>query len=162
MAGIVSLGHIALRAKDVQRTVDFYQSQLGFNEVMRLNYEDGSLWLVYLRVTDTQFLEVFPGGVGDKASAREAVGVNHFCLTVDDIDGVVADLVRRGVTIQRPLKMGPDGNRQAWIEDPDGVRIELMEMAKDAVQFQAVRRLHQGQTPIAVATDRKPELALVR
>ncbi len=148
MAGIVSLGHIALRAKDVKRTVDFYTKQVGFDEIMRL--------------TDTQFLEIFPGGLGDKASAREAVGVNHFCLTVDDIEGVLAELVGRGVTIDRPLKTGPDGNRQAWIEDPDGVRIELMEMAKDAVQFRAVRRRQQGQGPIAVPTDRKPEPALAR
>jgi hypothetical protein len=56
--------------------------------------------------------------------------------------------------------MGPDGNRQAWIIDPDGVRIELMQMGRDAVQFQAVRRLKQGLSPIAVPTDRKPEPAL--
>jgi lactoylglutathione lyase len=156
MAGIVSLGHIALRAKDVGKTVDFYTKQLGFEEVMRLNYQDGSLWLVYLKITDVQFLEIFPGGTGEKAAPREATGINHFCLTVDDIDGVVKDLVGRGVTIARELKMGPDGNRQAWIEDPDGVRIELMQMDKSAVQFEAVRRVKRGLNPIAVPTDRVP------
>ena len=37
-----------------------------------------------------------------------------------------------------------DGNRQAWIEDPDGNRIELMEMAPDSLQLKAVERLRAG------------------
>ena len=41
-----------------------------------------------------------------------------------------------------PLKTAIDGNRQAWLEDPDGNRIELMEMAPDSLQYQAIRRLH--------------------
>jgi lactoylglutathione lyase len=40
-----------------------------------------------------------------------------------------------------PLKTAVDGNRQAWLEDPDGNRIELMEMAEDSLQLQAIRRL---------------------
>src|SRR5258708_37473893 len=102
MAGIVSLGHIALRAKDVKRTVDFYTKQVGFDEIMRLNYEDGSLWLGYLRGTDTQFLEIFPGGLGDKAAAREAGGGNHLCLTLGHNAGVLGQLVGGGGNLQPP------------------------------------------------------------
>ena len=40
---------------------------MGFAEMMRLNRDDGSLWLVYLRITDTQFLELFPDGEGERA-----------------------------------------------------------------------------------------------
>ena len=36
---------------------------------------------------------------------------------------------------------GLDGNRQSWLQDPDGNRIELMEMADDCLQYQAIRRL---------------------
>ena len=39
------------------------------------------------------------------------------------------------------ISNGLDGNRQAWLEDPDGNRIELMEMAPDCLQYQAIRRL---------------------
>jgi lactoylglutathione lyase len=158
MPGFTSLAHIALRAKNLERTLDFYTNKLGFNEILRLNWQDGKVWLVYLRVTDTQYLEVFPDGVGDRATDKEATGVNHYCLQVDGIDSVVADLVSRGVVITRELRVGPDGNRQAWIEDPDGVRIELMEMKHDSIQFEAVRRLEQGLKPVVVKTNRMPEL----
>jgi lactoylglutathione lyase len=37
--------------------------------------------------------------------------------------------------------MAIDGNNQAWIEDPDGNRIELMEVAPDSLQLKAIARL---------------------
>jgi lactoylglutathione lyase len=57
---------------------------------------------------------------------------------------VIATLAERGVPLFRPLKRGADGNRQAWIEDPDGNRIELMEMAPDGLQARAVQRLRRS------------------
>ena len=38
-------------------------------------------------------------------------------------------------------KVGLDGNRQAWITDPEGNQIELMEMAPDSKQAEALARL---------------------
>src|SRR6478609_9402070 len=64
MPGFTSLAHIALRANNLERTLDFYTNKLGCKEILRLNWQDGKVWLVYLRVTDTQYLEIFPDGVG--------------------------------------------------------------------------------------------------
>jgi catechol 2,3-dioxygenase-like lactoylglutathione lyase family enzyme len=67
MQGFTSLGHVAIRVRDVERTLDFYTGKLGFQEMLRLDREDGRLWLLYLRITDDQFLEVFPEAVGERA-----------------------------------------------------------------------------------------------
>ena len=144
MKTIVGIGHVAIRVKDVTRTLDFYVGKLGFEEMLRLD-RDGRLWLLYLRITDTQYLEVFPEGVGDTASGKEAVGFNHLCLEVNDIDAAVAELSVAGVPLTNPLKLGADGNRQAWIEDPDGHRIELMQIAPDSLQMKAIARMHGRQ-----------------
>jgi lactoylglutathione lyase len=144
MQGFTSLGHVAIRVRDVERTLDFYTGKLGFREMLRLDREDGRLWLLYLRITDDQYLEVFPEAVGERAPAQESNGLNHICLTVADLGDVVRQLGAREVPLLRPLKVGADGNRQAWIEDPDGNRIELMEMAADGLQAKAIARLHQG------------------
>ena len=117
------LGHVALKVKDLDRSLAFYTGKLGFREMMRLHRDDGRVWLVYLRITDDQYLELFPEAAGDRAPADEANGINHFCLTVDDIGGVVSDLEKQDVPLFRPLKEGADRNRQAWILDPDGQRI---------------------------------------
>jgi lactoylglutathione lyase len=50
-------------------------------------------------------------------------------------------LAAAGVGLSQTIRTGADGNRQAWIADPDGNRIELMEMAPDSLQAQAIRRL---------------------
>ncbi len=118
MQGITSIGHVAVRVADIDRSLAFYTGRLGFPEMLRLHRDDGSLWLVYLRVTDEQYLELFPDARGGRAPPEDANGLNHLCLTVDDIEAVIGRLAERGVPLLRPLKRGADGNRQAWIEDP--------------------------------------------
>jgi lactoylglutathione lyase len=148
MKGISSLAHIALKVRDMERSLDFYVRQMEFPEMFRLKRE-GKLWIVYLRVTDDQYIELFPDGIGDHAPDRDQTGVNHFCLGVDDIDAVVAQLRKNGVAITVEKKMGADHNYQAWIADPDGNRIELMQMMPKAMQLEAIRQLRAGNTRVA-------------
>ena len=144
MNGFTSLGHVGIRVRDIERSLAFYTGKLGFAEMLRLHLDDGGLWLVYLRITDEQYLELFPEATGDRAPAPEANGLNHICLTVEDIEETTRRLVKLGVTLQRPVRQGADGNRQAWIEEPDGHRIELMQMAADSLQAWAIGRLRQA------------------
>jgi catechol 2,3-dioxygenase-like lactoylglutathione lyase family enzyme len=144
MKGFTQLAHVALKVRDLDRSLDFYVGKLGFAEMMRLPKPDGSpgVWLVYLRITDDQYLELFPDGEGERAPGREATGVNHFCLGVDDLRSVVAQIERAGIPLTAGKKLGADNNWQAWIEDPDGNRIELMQMMPDCMQLEAIRRLN--------------------
>ena len=141
MNGINGLGHLAIKVKDLDVSLDFWRVRVGLKEMHRLKRADGATWLVYLRITDTQFLELFPGAETDHAPGEEANGVLHICLTIDDLDVEVARLEKAGVRIVSPVKGGLDGNRGAWIHDPDGNRIELMEMAPDCLQYKAIRAL---------------------
>jgi lactoylglutathione lyase len=140
MHGITAIAHVAIKVKDIDRSLDFYVNKFGFEEMFRLD-RDGELWIVYLRVTDDQYLELFPGGSGDRAPNAEAVALNHICLQVSDIDQVIADLAANGVPLSRPKKMGVDHNLQAWVEDPDGNRIELMQLSDHCPQLEAIRRM---------------------
>jgi lactoylglutathione lyase len=147
MKGITGIGHVAIKVKDLDRSLDYYVNKFGFREMMRLSKEDGSVWLVYLRITDEQYLEVFPGAENDRAPGWDANGLNHVCLTVDNIDPVLAQVKAAGLSLLMPLKTAVDGNRQAWLEDPDGNRIELMEMAPDSLQYNAIKRLRAEGVP---------------
>ena len=44
-----------------------------------------------------------------------------------------------GVVIDREPKLGLDHNWQAWISDPDGNKIELMQLAEDSPQRRVAR-----------------------
>lgn len=159
MTAITGLGHVALKVKDVDRALAFYSGVLGFPEMLRLHHDDGSLFLIYLRITDDQYIEIFPNAREDRAPDIDANGVHHFCLTVEKLEPVLEALVAAGgqpyawtktdtgasalLPADRPvIGNGLDGNRQSWLQDPDGNRIELMEMAPDCLQYQAIRRLH--------------------
>jgi lactoylglutathione lyase len=149
MKGITSLAHVALKVKDIGKSLDFYVNKLDFPEMFRLE-RDGKLWIVYLRVTDDQYLELFPEGVGDRAAGRDATGVNHICLSVDDMDGVLAQIKKAGIKLTAEKKMGADYNYQAWIEDPDGNRIELMQLMPNAMQLDAIKGMKAGSKKVSV------------
>ena len=57
----------------------------------------------------------------------------HFCLEVDDMDAAIADIEKAGITVTGQ-KAGCDQSLQAWIEDPDGNRIELHQYTPTSAQ----------------------------
>jgi lactoylglutathione lyase len=133
---ITDLAHTALRVHDLNRSLAFY-AQLGIHEAFRLNHEDGSLMLVYLHVGGDRFLELFPGGAAPDPS-REG-SFMHLCLRSDDLHNDVESLRGKGIVVTRGPSMGLDRNWQAWITDPDGNAIELMQLSIDSPQRQVAR-----------------------
>lgn len=157
MPAFNSLGHIALKVRDLEASVAFYE-KLGFPEFLRLLEDDGSPWIVYLRFEDNLYLELFQGGT-DRVPGPEGTGVNHLSLTVDDLDATAAHLEKAGIPLSQPRRntRGVDNNRGMWIEDPDGNRIEIMEMAPDCIQWAAIADLHAGKPPHALVRPRMPK-----
>jgi lactoylglutathione lyase len=141
--GISQIAHWALKVADLERSLAFYRDTLGFREMMRINHEDGRLMLVYLRVTDTQFVELFPEGKGSVSPDEEITSMHHVCLQVENIAETVTALQNLGVSLFRAVKLGLDGNNQCWIKDPDGNRIEFMQMLSGNLQEVAIARLRK-------------------
>lgn len=133
---ITDLGHLAFAAYDLESSLAFY-ARLGLHESFRLYQEDGSLMLVYLHVKGDRFIEVFPNGPAPDQSRRGSY--MHLCFLVDDLKGTVEQLRKGDVTIEEEPKLGLDHNWQAWISDPDGNLIELMQLAEISPQRQAAR-----------------------
>jgi len=139
--GLTGIGHVALKVADIERSLAFYRDRLGFAEMLRLNRDDGRLWLIYLRITDTQFVEIFPEGEDGTAPGPNRTAINHFCLECADLDETADALRAAGIVLTVEPKTGADNNRQCWIADPDGNRIEFMQMAPDSMQAAAIQRL---------------------
>ena len=129
---ITDLGHTALRVHDLHKSLAFY-ALLGINEAFRLHREDGSLMLVYLHVSGERFIELFPGGADPTTPNQSFM---HICLSTDNIAAEVEKLRANGVTIDREIKKGLDGNLQAWVKDPDLNPIELMQLSIESPQWQ--------------------------
>ena len=162
MPAFSSLGHLNLKVNDLKASIDFY-GKLGFPEFLRLTEEDGRPWIVYLRITDEIYIELLPGGNGGRAGDQAATGVNHICLTTDDIEATAAHLARVGVPLTSPLdrhKRGVDRNRGCWVTDPDGNRIEIMEMAPNCVQYEAIAALNAGKGVTSLVAPLNPRSAV--
>jgi lactoylglutathione lyase len=129
---ITDIGHAAFACFDLDASLRFY-ALLGLHAAFRLNRDDGSPWLVYVHVAGDRFLEFFTDGPAPDGE-RPRSSYMHLCLVVDDLVAVVEDLRGKGVTIDVEPKRGVDANLQAWITDPDGNKIELMQLAPESPQ----------------------------
>lgn len=58
---IVGIAHIAFQVSDMANARAFYGDLLGYEEPFRLFQEDGSVMLTFFKVSDRQFIEIFPG-----------------------------------------------------------------------------------------------------
>ena len=145
MGTFQTLGHINIKVRDFKTSVQFYET-LGFKPFLELTDEDHKPWIIYLRFDDNLYLELIGGAGKDPAPGPEITGFNHMCITVDNIEKAAKELDAAGFKLMNPLslKIGLDNNRGAWVADPDGNRIELMEMAPDCVQYDAIKAFNAG------------------
>ena len=134
---ITDLAHIAFAAHDLEASLAFYAS-IGIPEAFRLHYpDDGRLMLVYLHVGGDRFIEVFPHGPDPLPNRVQSF--MHLCLLSDDLRADVEAFRAKGITIDKDVSLGLDHNLQAWIKDPDGNAIELMQLAESSPQWQRAR-----------------------
>jgi lactoylglutathione lyase len=140
MGKITGIGHVAITAKDMDKSLDFYTRILGFKKAFEIpNPKDGSPWINYLYIGSGQFVELFYNGTKDNPWTAELRGVQHICLQVDDIQSVVERVKKEGGVITDGPKQGNDHNWQAWTLDPDGIRVELMQIDSRSPQYKAIK-----------------------
>ena len=136
---ITGTAHIAVTVRDMAESIRFYTQALGFREAFSFAHPDtGAPWIVYLNISPGQFIELFYGGSEARPWHDGLIGFNHLCFQVDDIHAAVRAVRDAGYPIDSEARQGVDRNWQAWIKDPNGVRIELMQIMPDSPQSRFV------------------------
>lgn len=135
--GYTGFGHIAFVVKDMERSLDFYCNKLGFELIHTLYDEQEKPWLNYLRICDGTYMELFYDGEGENPADWHSRGFQHVCFETEDVAAFVEKLRALGIKIDQEPKRGGDLNLQAWIHDPDGNKIELMQLHPDSPQMRA-------------------------
>ena len=132
---IQGIAHIAVTVKDMPESIRFYTQALGFRKAFEFrHYITGEPWIVYLNISPGQFIELFYGGTEEQLWNDSVIGFNHMCFQVDDIHASVQTVRDAGYQIDSEPKQGVDKNWQAWVKDPNGIRIELMQIMPDSPQ----------------------------
>ncbi len=138
----VRLAHLCLRTCRFETMTSFYRDALSLPVAFELPLPDGRVFGRYFSLGETSFLEVFDhagatemwGGDAGPVSPRPNSTFQHFCLEVSGLEAYRAELVARGVAASE-ITTGMDNSRQAWIKDPDGNDIELMEYTPLSLQL---------------------------
>ena len=117
--------HIGLRVANLQRSISFYTG-LGYEVLGDVpGTELGTLTMLKLPGDEFVALEL----VHDPGYGRvEPGGLSHFVVQVEDVHMTVARLASLGVHAEEPGS--PNGSADfwtAWVTDPDGYRIELVQ-----------------------------------
>ncbi|WP_209315918.1 lactoylglutathione lyase [Haematospirillum jordaniae] len=121
-----------IRVLNLEASVDFYTRHLGMQMLRRRDYPEGRFTLVFVgygEENDHTVLELTHNW--DQADPYEiGTGFGHLALGVQDIYATCESLRAEGVRITRepgPMKHGK--TLIAFIEDPDGYKIELIQKA---------------------------------
>jgi len=137
---IRQLAHLNFVTDDLSRIIDFYIDKLGMKIKFTLNNDQGQPFGYYFECGNSTFLEFFDQKMasevwgGNVQELTEGTRYKHFCLEVIGLDKYCDTLKNRGVEVTE-ISIGMDNSRQAWIADPDGNQIELMEYAYSSLQL---------------------------
>lgn len=137
---IRQLAHLCFYTDRIEQMVLFYRDRLGLPVKFTLNDDHGQLMGYYFECGNSTFLEVFDQSLavrqwgGQIQSLTQGSQYRHFCLEVTGLDEFKQVLEGRGVQVSA-ITTGMDHSRQAWIADPDGNAIELMEYTHSSLQL---------------------------
>jgi lactoylglutathione lyase len=113
------LNHVHLKTADPKSTADFYVQNLGATMVAEIADRGYRLNLHGLTLNVTQI-------IADQ-KREQHLGMEHFAIDTDDLDGVVEKLKASGGHVMEEMTSGT-GRRICFVEGPDGVQFEILEM----------------------------------
>lgn len=137
--------HLGLCVSDLERALRFWCDGLGFDAAERFELDSealpglgGSLEVSGQVVVTSQFVRLGafaiellhydrPGPHGTPSISRAQLGYTHVALHVDDLHAAAARAVEHGGTLLESTR-GSFGMELVFLADPDGSRVELMEL----------------------------------
>ncbi|MEO1002336.1 MAG: lactoylglutathione lyase [Cyanobacteria bacterium J06638_7] len=126
--------HTMLRVGDLERSLAFYTGVLGMRLLRRKDYPSGRFTLAFVGYgdeSDHTVLELTHNWDTSSYALGDAYG--HIALGVDDIAGVCGQIRAKGGRVVRepgPMKHG--STVIAFVEDPDGYKVELIQLSSRA------------------------------
>jgi lactoylglutathione lyase len=114
--------HTMLRVGDLQRSVDFYTKGFGMNEIRRNDVPDGKYTLAFVGYGSEDSNTVI------ELTYNYGTAFGHLAIGVPDVASTTEKLRSLGAKVTRepgPVKFGK--TIIAFVEDPDGYKIELVQ-----------------------------------
>lgn len=123
--------HTMLRVSNLEKSIGFYTDILGMTLLRRKDFPDGKFTLVFLGYGDEAENTVLELTHNWEAGEYDlGTGYGHIAIGVDDVYAA-CERIRQagGVIVREPGPMMHGTTVLAFVEDPDGYKIELLEEA---------------------------------
>ena len=128
-----NVNHIAISVVDSKRSIDFYK-KFGFENYKSWEADDSSIKIDMLRLNNV-VLEIFcykdyknlPETAKSTATDLPIVGVKHLALGVTDIEIGKKFVIKNELCSNIEIKVGRLGKPYFFIQDPDGILVEIIE-----------------------------------
>jgi lactoylglutathione lyase len=120
--------HTMIRVGDLEKSIAFYQDILGMRLLRRKDYPEGRFTLAFLGYgEEAEHTVIELTHNWDTASYELGNGFGHLAVAVEDIYAACERIRQQGGKVVRePGPMQHGKTVLAFVEDPDGYRIELL------------------------------------
>lgn len=124
--------HTSVRTSDMARSIGFYTRMLGLKLLSRREIPQNDAEIAFLQDPEGKGarleLTFYRKQKEFMQADYEDRVFDHIAFDVNDIEQTVAAMRKENVTItDEPYRLGPGGPMIAFVEDPDGTLIELIE-----------------------------------
>jgi len=123
---VLGVAHMAIYVSDLQKARAFYKDLLGYDEPFLLKRKDGSERIVFIKINEDQYLELFA------EEPKKDGQLNHISFYTDDAKGMRDYLASMGVPVPAEVGKGQIRNSNFNITDPDGHTVEIVQYEPDS------------------------------
>lgn len=127
--------HTSIRTSNMNRSIDFYTRLMGLKLLGRHEIPQNKAEIAFLQDPEGKGARLELTFYWNQKEFIQADYENrlfdHIALEIEDMEKVISKLRSEKVTItDEPFRLSPGGALIAFIEDPDGTLIELIERRK--------------------------------
>jgi lactoylglutathione lyase len=121
--------HTCLNVSNLDKSIKFYSERLGLKFISRREIKQNNAEIAFLKDEDGAAIELTHWR--DKKTLTEGDNFDHIAFEVEDVEATVNELRSHGVTIaMEPFSLQGSSSKIAFIKDPDGNWLELIQAAK--------------------------------
>ncbi len=132
--------HTMLRVGNLEESLKFYTEVLGMRLLRQKDYPEGKFTLAFVGYgdeSDTTVLELTYNWGVTEYNLGDAYG--HIAIGVDDIYSTCEEIkARSGKVIREPGPMKHGSTVIAFVQDPDGYKVELIQLGNQTSSSQKV------------------------
>jgi lactoylglutathione lyase len=124
--------HTSIRTSDMDRSIDFYTRLLGLKLLRRRPIPQNKAEIAFLQAPEGKGSQLELTFYQNQTKFNQAEYddrvFDHLAFVIKDMEATISMMRKENITItDEPFRLSPTGSLIAFIEDPDGILIELVE-----------------------------------